>query len=393
MRIAHLADLHLGYRAYHRSTSSGINAREADVAKAFDQAVDKIIAEQPDLVVVAGDIFHTSRPSNSAIAQAFRQFSRLANSLGETVPVVLVAGNHDSPRTADTENILNLLGQIPGVHVVERGSERLTFEQLDLGLLCVTDNWLTNQQEVTLDPDPECKHNVLLLHGTVGGEEAKAQIEFLEQFQGDVIKAEDIGPERWDYVALGHYHLVTRLADNMWYSGSIERTATNIWAEVDRPKGFLIYDTDMKAADFVELDVRPVVDLPRQSAKGMTAEEVDMLVGIIVDRIPGGVEDKIVRLVVEDLPRSVVREMDHQIIRDYKNSALHFQFEARPPKREKLGGGVVTRDEDGGLAKMSVTEEVGAYIEEKWTPSSEKVLKKRLTELAEYYMGQAQGDN
>ena len=35
MRIAHLADLHLGYRQYHRQNPNGINQREADVANAF----------------------------------------------------------------------------------------------------------------------------------------------------------------------------------------------------------------------------------------------------------------------------------------------------------------------------------------------------------------------
>ena len=43
MRLAHLADPHLGVRQYHRQTPSGINQREADVARAFRLAVDGVI--------------------------------------------------------------------------------------------------------------------------------------------------------------------------------------------------------------------------------------------------------------------------------------------------------------------------------------------------------------
>src|SRR5882757_4369042 len=98
MRIAHLADLHLGFRAYHRLGAGGINARERDVAQAFRNALDSIIASKPDLIVIAGDVFHSVRPSNSAIADAFRQFMRLRTALPHT-PIVLIAGDHDSPRS------------------------------------------------------------------------------------------------------------------------------------------------------------------------------------------------------------------------------------------------------------------------------------------------------
>ena len=114
MIVAHLADLHLGYRAYHRLVpgeaggSPRFNARERDVSQAFRASLDQIIEMQVDLVLVAGDIFHTVRPSNTAIADAFRQFARLRDALPET-PILIVAGNHDSPRAVETGSILTLL--------------------------------------------------------------------------------------------------------------------------------------------------------------------------------------------------------------------------------------------------------------------------------------------
>ena len=126
MKIAHLADLHLGYRAYHRITSRGINQREADVAEAFRRAVAHVVELRPDLVVVAGDVFHTVRPTNQAILHAFLQFSKLRRELPAAV-IVLVAGNHDIPRTAETggctcpPRMPCACGAVPAVRLLWRG--------------------------------------------------------------------------------------------------------------------------------------------------------------------------------------------------------------------------------------------------------------------------------
>ena len=44
MRIAHLADLHLGFRQFQRQSPAGNNQREADVARAARHAINAIIA-------------------------------------------------------------------------------------------------------------------------------------------------------------------------------------------------------------------------------------------------------------------------------------------------------------------------------------------------------------
>ena len=84
MKIAHLADVHLGFRQFHRLTTNGINQREVDVAQAFRAAVDGMIEAAPDLVVVAGDLFHSVRPTNTAILDSFNQFRRLRAALPTT---------------------------------------------------------------------------------------------------------------------------------------------------------------------------------------------------------------------------------------------------------------------------------------------------------------------
>lgn len=382
MIIAHIADLHLGYRAYHRVTARGVNAREADVADAFREAVDAIVRIGPDLMLVAGDVFHTVRPSNSAIAEAFRQFSSLRDRLPD-VPIVMIAGNHDSPRSSDTGNILSLFREIPRVEVVTEEAQRVRLEAMGTSVLCLPHNALARAEEIDLSPDPEAAVNVMMLHGTIAGSAAEGKIRYVSEYGGVSVTDTDIGPERWDYVALGHYHIATALAPNMWYAGGIERTSTNVWAEADGAKGFVVYDTERRAAIFHPVRTRPVLDLPRISAAGRAAAEVDEAIEAAVAEIPGGVEGKIVRLVVADIPRHVVRELNHRRIRELKAEALHFHLDPRAPEVNRVVGS------GAPMRRQTLQEQVEGYLTRHWTPSSDAIDRARLVELARGYLERA----
>jgi exonuclease SbcD len=163
MRLVHLSDLHLGFRQYQRLTPTGINQREADVAAAFKRAIDATIALRPDVVVVAGDVFHTVRPSNPAIVLAFAQFSKLRQALPHA-PVIIVGGNHDQPRSSETGCILRLFTQL-GIEVAETAAKPLSFPELGLHVLAVP----YTAEVPRLDHDPAARFNVLVLHGVYRG--------------------------------------------------------------------------------------------------------------------------------------------------------------------------------------------------------------------------------
>lgn len=381
MKIAHLADLHLGFRAYHRLNGRGMNVREADVADAFRRAVARVVALRPDLVLVAGDVFHSVRPSNAAIADAFRQLCVLTEGL-PGVPVVLLAGNHDSPRSADTGNILTLFREIEGVVVACDAAQAVRLPQIETSVLCLPHVALAGEHGARLEPDPSFARNVLMLHGTVGGDAAERKLRYVSEYGGAVVPDTQIGPERWDYVALGHYHIVTDLAPNMWYAGALERTSTNIWME-DGEKGFLVYDTDARQAAFHPVETRPMVDLPRLTARGKTAAEVDEEIRASVEGVEGGLRGKIVRLVVHDVPRALVRDLSHRRIREWKAEALHFHLDARPPEvRRRAGSGAPLR-------RQTLREQVSSFLE-KWTLPSPALERAHLVELGARYVDRAE---
>ena len=151
VKLAHIADPHLGARQYHRQTPTGINQREADVAQAFRAAVDGVIAARPEVVVVAGDLFHTVRPTNAAIVFAFRQFQRLREALPEA-PIVLIAGNHDTPRSSETGSILRLFNELASTSP-SMSPGALVFPELDLAVLAVPHQALLAPERPLLRPE------------------------------------------------------------------------------------------------------------------------------------------------------------------------------------------------------------------------------------------------
>src|SRR5262249_15386468 len=151
-------------------------------ALAFRAALDRLIQLRPDLILIAGDIFHTVRPSNAAIADAFRQFARLRNALPNAA-VVLIAGNHDSPRSVETGSILRLLAEIPGVHVMDQDARAVHFAEWNVTVTGVPHAHLAAHAQVP-DPDPQAGVNLLMLHGLPASPVVEAKIAFTSEYGG-----------------------------------------------------------------------------------------------------------------------------------------------------------------------------------------------------------------
>ena len=96
MRFAHLADLHLGGWRDERLKALGLEA--------FTRAVDLIVEESPDFVLIAGDFFNTALPGIESVKHASVQLSRLRTA---GIPVYLIAGSHDY--SASGKSMLDVL--------------------------------------------------------------------------------------------------------------------------------------------------------------------------------------------------------------------------------------------------------------------------------------------
>jgi hypothetical protein len=347
MRLIHFADVHLGFRAYHRLTPHGINQREQDVQDAFRFMLRDVAELKPDLILMAGDLFHSVRPSNLVLQRTFKTFLRFRQECD--APIVMIAGNHESPRSAEAGCILRLFENIPGVIVKDSQYEAVKLPELDTAVYCLPHRGLGELSTLQIEPDPGSRHNVLMLHGTLEGIGGN-------MYGGTTISRSQVLGSGWDYIACGHYHLHTKLADNAYYSGAIEYTSFNPWEEVGKnlpKKGFIEFDTDSKKQTFHPTRAREYLSLPPIHGEGLSASEIMERIGEAADGVRGGLEDKVARLVVWDVPRKVQVDLDHAKLREIRAGALHFDLSFRLPRPK-------------GMAASTATQTVRRTLEQEW---------------------------
>jgi DNA repair exonuclease SbcCD nuclease subunit len=367
VKLAHITDPHLGIRQYHRQTPTGINQRETDVANAFRAAIDGVIAERPDAVVIAGDLFHSVRPTNAAIVFAFRQLQRLREALPDA-PIVIIAGNHDTPRSVETGSILGLFRELR-IDVAAEAAHRFVYPELDLSIFAVPHQALMSGERPVLRPEGPERHQVLVLHGEYEGLFSGER--GFEEYGGAIISARELSAGDWSYIAFGHYHVRCQVAERAWYAGALDYVSTNPWAELREEvlnrisgKGWLL--ADLERGSVVPQPVSPsrhFIDLPPIDAEGKSAAELDAEIAARVAGAEGGIADKVVRLVVREVPRHVARELDHQALRALKVDALHFHLDLRRPERlEQTGLGAPGR-------RGTLPEIVRDYLERRLLPA------------------------
>lgn len=227
MKFLHLADLHLGKRV------NGFSMLE-DQAHILRQILAILDDEQPDGVLIAGDVYDKSVPSVEAVELLDGFLTELR---ARGVPVLLISGNHDSPerlafggRVMDSCGIhispvydgalapVTLHDAFGPVHVwllpfVKPAHVRRWFPDADIE--SYTD--AVAEAVAHMDIDTAAR-NVLVTHQFVTGG-ARSGSEELSVGGTDNVDSGVFAP--FDYVALGHLHGAQHIGrETIRYAGS-----------------------------------------------------------------------------------------------------------------------------------------------------------------------------
>lgn len=323
MRLVHFSDTHIGFQAYTRLGPDGENVRQSDVSATFDRLIDAVIALAPDVVLVAGDVFHNPRPSTAAVLSAYSGFSRLRASLPNAI-VCCAAGNHDLAKDRRGPSILQLVAKL-GVHVADRSSMRFYFPARRLSVLVVPD--APGLGRPSFEPDARAETNLLCIHGDAhgvrqGGAYSRPSL--------TNITPDEIGYDRWQYTAYGHYHQREEIGPSAGYCGSPDFTSSNVWQEIAAPKGFIERDLETGTETFHVLEPsRRHVDLEPLYGQGLGAEELDRRIADTLES--QSIDGAVVRLRVLGVTRDVERALNHKAVRSFARRALFLKLDVRRP--------------------------------------------------------------
>ena len=244
LRLLHTSDWHLG-RSFHEASLL------EDQAWVLDRLVEALRDTRPDALVVAGDLYDRAVPPHEAVTLLDSFLNRAAEL---RVPVVAIAGNHDSPerlsfgsRLLEPSGIhlrgaLDRVGEpvvLPGKGSiwalpfvdpeVVRG---LTGDETLRGHAAATARALESARAAAAEATRRGEPSVLVAHAFVQGalETPDSERPVSVGTAGSVPAAAFAG---FDYVALGHLHAPQEPAPGLRYSGSLLKYS---FAEADQVK-------------------------------------------------------------------------------------------------------------------------------------------------------------
>lgn len=263
MKLIHLSDLHLGKRVNEFSMLE-------DQRYILGEIVTIIDREQPDGVLIAGDVYDKSVPAAEAVTLLDEFLVQLA---GRSIPVFLISGNHDSPeRMAFGGRLMAHSGIYPApvydgsvapltltdahgpvriylLPFVKPAQVRRVFP--DREIETYTD--ALSAAIGAMDIDPACR-NVLVTHQFVTGA-ARCDSEELSVGGTDNVDAAVFAP--FDYVALGHIHGPQKVGrDTVRYCGTPLKYS---FSETGHKKSVTVVELGPKGD--VAVSVRPLTPL------------------------------------------------------------------------------------------------------------------------------------
>jgi len=211
LKILHTADVHLDCDSYGKAAQR--QAHRALYYQCFETIIERAMAAEVDMLLIAGDLFDHNRVPDETIAFAQEQLRRLRR------PVVILPGNHDCLYTQAIYDRHNFQAACDHVRVItELQGQVLEFPALDLVV------WGRAMEEHTPGFHPlahiptrhDSRWHIAMAHGFFY--ETRQQPD-----RSSPIFAEEICDTGWDYVALGHQHVLTDVSQGQvtaYYPGA-----------------------------------------------------------------------------------------------------------------------------------------------------------------------------
>jgi len=343
MKFFHLSDLHIGLKLMNRD----LREEQMDILR---QVTDLAREEQPDAVVIAGDIYDKAVPA----AEAVEVFDSFITELKRAVPeaeMMLISGNHDSGlrlncfREILDEQKVHMIGLPPRreEEYIEKVTLQDEFGPVNFYLLPFVKPSMV-KQIVGVDENGNNLSYDATLHKLIAREEVNTaernvlvshqfylpvgeNTESVERMDSEIRTVGNIDAvasdvlEAFDYAALGHIHKPMKVGSELYrYCGTPLACSVS---EAGQQKGVIMVEIGEKdSKTSVKITVLPLKPLREVRVIKGSLEEVlvqaceDFVTVILTDRVDLDIMDMQDRIRMAfpyllEIRREVLRKADY----------------------------------------------------------------------------------
>ncbi|MCQ2960179.1 MAG: exonuclease subunit SbcD [Bacteroidales bacterium] len=341
MKIIHTADWHLGHKLYNYN-------REDEQRFFLEQIADCVKTQQPDALVVSGDIFDTGMPNIETQALFVEELKKIHEQYRQMV-IVVIAGNHDSYSRLEIDK---LLWRELNTYIIGNISTDLSTHIIpiaDKGYIaavpfCSSRNFpLLNEDDAVADrqtsyfnalADKVKQLNtsqlpvVLMAHLAVSGCDVKGhtvtKTETAEMIGGLEYVQENLFSSEFDYVALGHIHHPQFVGKNkrIRYSGTPFPVSFD--EEYEHSVSIVelkTHGTEPECTEFPLQILRPVCTLPTQKSAKPHGDSLENIKKLLQTHLEN---DEYIRVNVNFGPDDSPALMNQDIEKLVEGHACHF---------------------------------------------------------------------
>ncbi|MBR2950242.1 MAG: exonuclease SbcCD subunit D [Lachnospiraceae bacterium] len=226
MRFLHTADLHIGKSVNEFSMLE-------DQQYVLEQMAEAAREYQADAFVIAGDVYDRSVPAAEAVELLDQFITKLAR---ENIPVLMIAGNHDSGTRLSFAQELLAQNQVYIAGEAKEDASFVTVKDTQFVLLpffrparmgaadsdSAMKKCMESLRKKMAEQEP-CAHSVLVTHCFVTNAGSEPELSESEStvHVGGIDNVDASVFDGFSYVALGHIHKPQQIGSRpVWYAGT-----------------------------------------------------------------------------------------------------------------------------------------------------------------------------
>ena len=323
MKIAAIADLHIGLKTYSKlDPITHFTYRELEVLDNLKKICSKLIEDNIPVLVISGDIYHSSTVSNTLQNEVNKILFSAAN---RGLKIIMIDGNHDRKKLSSAVSPLEIFStfNIPNIiHARDFKEYELIIDNEIIKFILLPVYASSDEIKELINKATENYPNkcIILGHFSVAG--AKMN-DWLVAENEEYIDLNAFKKDNVIFTILGHLHKPQILNQKplIFYTGSLQRTDFN---EENQEKGYWILDTQDETYQFI-----PINTLNFYTIKDSLIEH--SLAEIMQNIDTNKCNNAVVRIILNIDEEHLLNEADEKFLKDYlvKNNVVSISLKTQ----------------------------------------------------------------